>query len=396
MKTHWKTFAVLNIMTAVIMTAVLVWDFKALNADVLDWAYISVKSITIITFYSFGFYGLKSRSVSAFREDAYLIIFYLYSLYGMACIDMTYNFSFVEAVVIGAFLIRQTGLRFTITTSIGFICMLIGYYLAKEPDFVAPGESYKHHSLTISTILFVFACFVHFLFQQYQRKVNELNEKFALIGKQSSFLMHEIKNPLNRVVANAGNDFSAEVMSDILKDSQKISALVTSIETLIHHPEKLTSTFTNFDLSETRATLIQEYGNYLESMNIEFDCRELEGSFYGNKYLVYQMLKNFVVNAVEAIGYKKDVRSLLKISLEKLNKKIFIRVKNTNSQIPTKNIDQIFDPHFTTKKNGSNKGLGLSLVKSIVEAHYGKISVTSKDNVTIFEVVMQDYTYETA
>lgn len=378
------------------MTAVLFWDGYSLNADYTDLSYILVKSVSILSIYFISYLTFIRKDVSAYLEDLYLIIFYLYSFYGMAYINMTYNFSFVEAAVVSAFLMRQSIKRFSLITLTGFVLMLLGYYLAKEPSFVAAGESYKHHSLTISSILFVFAVFVHLLFQLYQKKVGALNDRFALIGKQSSFLMHEIKNPLSRVVANAGNSFSEEAMSDILKDSQKISALVSSIETLIHHPEKLTSTFTRFDLNETKNSLVQDYGNYLNSMNIDFDCDQLEGSFYGNKYLIYQLFKNLLMNSVEAIGYRKEERSLIRIIQKKAGKNLILQFTNTNSQIPSKNIGLVFDPHFTTKKDGSNKGLGLALVKSIVDAHYGKISVTSKDNFTIFEVVMPDYTYEPA
>jgi signal transduction histidine kinase len=268
--------------------------------------------------------------------------------------------------------------------------MLVGYAMATEPDFIAPGDSYKPHSLTISSIFFALGLSVYFIIMRYQRKVIELNEKFALIGKQSSFLMHEIKNPLNRVVANSSHEFSTELMEDIRRDSQKISGLVSSIETLIHHPEQLTRTFVRFDLSETKDNLLKEYDQYAKSMNITLELNELQGSFYGNKYLIYQLIKNMILNAIEAIGYRKDESCLIKVSALKDEKDLNLTVTNTGSSITTRDLGLIFEPHFTTKKNRSNKGLGLTLAKSIVEAHFGKISVYSTENSVSIQSLIPD------
>jgi signal transduction histidine kinase len=126
-------------------------------------------------------------------------------------------------------------------------------------------------------------------------------------------------------------------------------------------------------------------------MNIKYDFSGLKGRFYGNKSLLYQLLKNHIVNAIEAIGFRKDETSEIRVNLETVGQNLHLIITNTNSIIPTKDLEKIFEPHFTTKKNQTNKGLGLALSKSIVDAHGGKIKVTSAENKTLFEITLRNF-----
>lgn len=373
------------------MTMVLFWDYYALKADVFHWSYILLKSTVILSSAYMGYQTYLTKSTRPLHEDLYAILFYLYSLYGMVYIDMTYSYSFIEAFTITALVVKQTPVRYVSTSLFGLMLTFVGFYYAQEPTFVAAGESYKPHALTITVLFYAIALSSYVLVTRYQKKVMELNEKFALIGKQSSFLMHEIKNPLNRVVANSINDHSAQIMADIHKDSQKISGIISSIETLIHNPTRLASTFAKFDLNDIKVMLEQDYASYIKSMNIEHDFSDLNGQFYGNKHLLYQLIKNIILNAIEAIGYRKDEISVIKIDVQRTEKKLNLIISNSNSSISGRDLKQIFEPHFTTKSNGSNKGLGLSLGKSIAEAHYGTISAKSQNNLTAFEILLPDY-----
>ena len=307
----------------------------------------------------------------------------------MAYLDMTYSFSFIEAFLVMAIGIKTTSRNFIFVSIFGLIGLIAGHYYALEPSFVAVGQSYRPHSFTVSFILWLLAFVIHFLITRQQATINELNEKFALIGKQSSFLMHEIKNPLGRVVANAEAGLTEDIIQDIRRDSQKISAIVNSVEILINDPKSLSKTFTNFDWSEVSENLSLDFNSYLNSMNIKYDFSGLKGRFYGNKSLLYQLLKNHVVNAIEAIGFRKEETSEIRVNLEYVGQNLHLIITNTNSFIHPKDMDRIFEPHFTTKKSGVNKGLGLALSKSIVEAHDGKIKASSIENKTSFLITFR-------
>jgi signal transduction histidine kinase len=385
-----NTFAKICWLTAALMILVLFWDHYTLKVDTTTLGYILIKGTVISSVILMGFYSHYYKKAT-WQQDAYGILFFIYSFYGMAHLDMTYSFSFIEAFFIIALGIKTTARRYITVNLFGLVGLIAGHYYAREPLFVAVGQSYSPHSLTVSFILFCVALMIHFLVTRQQAIIQELNEKFALVGKQSSFLMHEIKNPLNRVVANSEEGMTEQIMKDIRRDSQKISALVSSVEILIHDPKSLSRTFAIFDWSEVSENLHLDFYSYLNAMNINFHYSELQGEFYGNKSLLYQLLRNHILNAIEAIGFKKDETSEIKIKLENKGKDLILVISNTNSFIPQKDLERIFEAHFTTKKSGSNKGLGLALSKNIAEAHNGKIKATSGANETAFVLTLPNY-----
>ena len=74
----------------------------------------------------------------------------------------------------------------------------------------------------------------------------------------------------------------------------------------------------------------------------------------------------------------------MKITLKENSNHIVIEIKDSGDGIPHEIIDNIFEPLFTTKQQGT--GLGLASVKSIIESHNGTISVTSQP--TIFTITL--------
>ena len=384
---NWKSLAWITGLTAFIMSLVLVWDFLHLGAS-LTWAYALVKCSTILTCYAICIYCVVRKQTHSWQQDVYGLLFYAYSLYGMIYIDMTYAYSFIEAFFILSLCMTVSLRRYLTVNLLGLVASGVGHWYAVEPKFVAAGESFKSHSFVFVFIVFLVLLVTHLAITRFRTRIFELNQRFALIGKQSSFLMHEIKTPLNRVVLNSEEEMNVEMLAAIRRDSSKISALVNSVETLIHSPEKIASTFHSFNWEELRENLKVDFDSYITAMNMDLEFENVQGSFYGNKHLMYQLLKNNILNAIEAVGYNKEKRSLITVTIASNTDSLKLSVTNTNSFIPAKNIGQIFEPHFTTKPSLKNRGLGLALVKTIVEAHGGKISVHSANEVTQFDFIL--------
>lgn len=373
------------------MTLVILWDKFALKADIFSLEYMAIKGTTIGAFYVMGIHAVLKKKIT-FHQEFFAINFFLYSLYGMASVDMTYSFSFIEVFLILSMGMQTTAWRYTIINLFGAFCCFLGFQLASEPAFVAAGESYKPHAITITSVIFIVSIFIHFFMARYQRKINELNERFAHIGRQSSFLMHELKTPISRLVNKTETMPKDPFLQDIWREAYKISALVSSVETMIHAPEALRNTFEVFEWSDVSENLRLDFNSYLNSMNIRFEIKGFNGSYVGNKYLLYQLIKNMVLNAIEAIGYSEQKTSEILVNLMPIKDAWNLSVSNTNSTIPAQNLSRIFDPHFTTKISGSNKGMGLALAKNIVEAHSGIISVNvEEENRTTFHVSLKEH-----
>ena len=89
-----------------------------------------------------------------------------------------------------------------------------------------------------------------------------------------------------------------------------------------------------------------------------------------------QVWTNLIVNACQAMGFN----GTLSISAREENEKVVVLVSDTGCGIPPQIGDKIFAPFYSTKKIGEGSGLGLNIVKKIIDKHGGHISYTSVIN----------------
>ena len=95
-----------------------------------------------------------------------------------------------------------------------------------------------------------------------------------------------------------------------------------------------------------------------------------------------QVWNNLVHNAIQAMGNQ----GTLTLRLRQHSDSLQVEVEDTGSGIPPEVLPRIFEPFFTTKPIGEGSGLGLDIVKKIIDKHNGKISVESKPGQTCFTV----------
>ena len=88
---------------------------------------------------------------------------------------------------------------------------------------------------------------------------------------------------------------------------------------------------------------------------------------------INQVVMNLIINAYQAMIEP----SLVRISTKHEDDKVFITISDDGPGIPAEYIDKIFSPFFSTKPEGENTGLGLSICYSIINAHHGTIDVKS-------------------
>jgi signal transduction histidine kinase len=97
---------------------------------------------------------------------------------------------------------------------------------------------------------------------------------------------------------------------------------------------------------------------------------------------LHQIWVNILNNALQAMNYK----GILKISISNDGDKVKVSIANNGPAIPDDIINMIFEPFFTTKKLGEGTGLGLDIVKRILDEIGGSINVETNPEVTTFNV----------
>jgi len=99
---------------------------------------------------------------------------------------------------------------------------------------------------------------------------------------------------------------------------------------------------------------------------------------YVDRERLDQVFRNLILNALQAMHGRKIQNLTISTRIDKTNKSVVTVFSDSGNGIPKKNLNKIFDPYFTTKSEESGTGIGLLIVKDIVETEYsGTVNVTS-------------------
>ena len=139
---------------------------------------------------------------------------------------------------------------------------------------------------------------------------------------------------------------------------------------------------TKFNLKDNIDTIITLLWNKIKNNAIVINNVPENVYITGFEDELSQVWTNIINNALQASKNKCTISINYKIDTNHH----CISLSNNGPKISEEIIDKIFDEFFTTKKRGEGTGLGLNIVKSIVEKHHGKITCVSHDTLTTFEI----------
>jgi signal transduction histidine kinase len=215
--------------------------------------------------------------------------------------------------------------------------------------------------------------------------------------KQKLFITdagHEIKTPLAIISANADvlelTGGENEWIASIRNQTARLDKLVKNLLTLSKMDEdNINLTFAEFDLSETVARIAGSFAAIAETRNKSFHMNIRQGiRFNGDEGSMEQLVSTLVDNAMKYSDEEGNIR--LTLSAEK--KGVRLEVYNTAANLDMAKLDRLFDRFYRADASRSREtggyGIGLSIAKSIVEAHHGKISVKSEDGKSICFTVL--------
>jgi PAS domain S-box-containing protein len=219
------------------------------------------------------------------------------------------------------------------------------------------------------------------------------------IGAMAASIAHELNQPLTAIVgyANVGLERLArkdpnldavqKALQRIVDSGLRAAGIITSIRGMFRkdNHEKLPVSVN--DLVREVLTLI--HGD-LERRQIflRTELRDALPKIFGERVPLQQVLLNLIMNATEAMSAVTERERQLTIETM-LNEPASVRVtvEDTGCGIDATHLDRIFDPFFTTKSQGM--GLGLSICRSIVEAHGGKLWASQRSPFgTVFHLTL--------
>lgn len=221
-------------------------------------------------------------------------------------------------------------------------------------------------------------------------EIKDLNEEVArhkrlvALGKLSAGIAHEIRNPLSSIRGLAQfvfNSFSKtderkEDLNTIIQEVDRLNKLVIQV---LDFAKFKKPNLTFFSLNDLIRKIAELFKLEIKDKQIKFNL-ELSpdiSQIQADEDQIRQILMNVIINAIQAIPKKGEIKIKTEKALLKGASAIKFIIEDSGIGIPEKDFNQIFDPFFSTKEKGS--GLGLSIVYKLVEAHQGEIKVESKE-----------------
>ncbi len=214
-------------------------------------------------------------------------------------------------------------------------------------------------------------------------------EKMASLGKLSATVAHELNNPLEGILT-----YGKLIAKRLRRDSNRGEAAnqtLEEIDLIVHEVQRCGNIVKNlllfskkqvgeFGLAQIQPIVdraVQLMQHHMKISNITFEAEYLatDTTFVCDENQIQQALVALMVNAVEAMPGGGSIRLTV---MRDGHGDLKIRLSDTGSGIAPEDLPHVFEPFYSTKKEGQGVGLGLSVVYGIVERHSGSIAVESK------------------
>src|SRR6185436_15430430 len=217
-----------------------------------------------------------------------------------------------------------------------------------------------------------------------------LRDRLASLGEMAAGIAHELKNPLAGIEVMAGllrrqvpdSKDAQSLLADIMSEAKLANAIVVEMLEFVR-PIRLQMEDTDLAAVLRQSIILAETkvsrGDIEVTLKLAPDLPILEG----DSHQLCQVFTNLLTNAFEAlngrgavsitaaVAYPEDDPTLMPGALPA----VVVDVVDNGPGVPAELTDRIFNPFFTTKTTGT--GLGLAIVSKIVDAHDGRIDVSS-------------------
>ena len=215
--------------------------------------------------------------------------------------------------------------------------------------------------------------------REFETQLNQAKH-FAALGQMCAGVSHEIRNPLGIIRSTAElmsdisqtNETRARLSGVIVEESNRLNNIITQFLDFAHPHEPVFEDCYLEQILEKNLLLLQpelDKGNISINNNINGRSFKLKA----DAEMLFRAFLNIFLNAIQSM--EKGGSMNLCIREEKDHYEIDIT--DTGCGINKKDLNSIFNPFFTTKVRGS--GLGLSIVKNIIEGHNGSIHIETKE-----------------
>jgi signal transduction histidine kinase len=211
--------------------------------------------------------------------------------------------------------------------------------------------------------------------------------RYSAVGELTTSIAHEINQPLGSILTNAETAELMlkssspnlvelrEILADIRRDDQRASEVIRRLRSVL---KKTPFEMRYIDLNETVRQAIGFVTALAHGRGIALTdgTTSADLNVKGDAVQLQQVVLNLIINAIDATSEAEADAREISVTTKLTGASAEIRIADTGPGIAAGDLKSVFDPFFTTKPQGM--GMGLAIVRTIVEAHHGKISAANQ------------------
>jgi C4-dicarboxylate-specific signal transduction histidine kinase len=213
--------------------------------------------------------------------------------------------------------------------------------------------------------------------------------RVATLSTLTASITHEVNQPLSGIITNAGTclrmldanppnvDGARETARRTIRDGHRASEVVTRLRALFKKKE---FTLEPLDLNEATQEVVALSLSELQRNRVivQSELADDLPSIIGDRVQLQQVVLNLLRNASDAmVGVDDRPRQLLIRTEREGSDRVRVTVRDAGTGFDRQSMDKLFDPFYTTKSDGM--GIGLSVSRSIVERHHGRLWAEPND-----------------
>lgn len=208
-------------------------------------------------------------------------------------------------------------------------------------------------------------------------------ERLAALGEMAAGLAHEIRNPLGAIKGAAqfldptADRPESRFLSVIIEETDRLNRVVTQF---LDYSKPASTDLSSVDLAIlARRTVELVRPSLPASVRLNLELRTSSAKVMGSAEQIHQVVLNFIQNSVRSIerSSRRNGDGLIVVVLDAESGQAVLSVEDNGTGVKKEHLDKLFIPFFTTSPSGT--GLGLSISHKIVEAHRGRIDVSSEE-----------------
>jgi signal transduction histidine kinase len=262
-------------------------------------------------------------------------------------------------------------------------------------------ERYSWQIVLITAVIILQGGFIATLLHQHRRRqlaevqarqrMAELAHinRFSTAGVLTSSMAHEINQPLGAILTNAETVQAIlkspspdtvelnEIVDDIIRDDRRAAEVIRRVRSLL---TKTPFELKSLDLNDVTRETIEFLSSLAVGRKIELVSMIAPDALpiLGDRVQLQQVILNLVVNGIDAMRDTPAENRIISIRTSRVDGFAELSVSDLGPGIPEDKLKEIFEPFFSSKPEGM--GMGLSIARTIIEAHRGLILAKNRDH----------------